>query len=79
MSRGESSKSHVSGSTLENFVGLGLVGEGSDAACVYVCVCHVITVGLTIGHEIYSCDHRTAERDGTQRIVIVLTGREGEA
>lgn len=75
MSRGESSKLHVSGSTLENFAGLGPTGEGSDA----VCVCHVITVGLTIGHEIYSCDHRTTERDGTQRIVIVLTGKEGEA
>lgn len=49
-------------------------GEGSDMRRV----CHVITVRLTVGHEIYSCDHRTTERDGTQRIVIILTGKERE-
>lgn len=66
--------SHVSGSILENFASLGVTGEGSDMRSV----CYVITVWLTVGHEIYSCDHRATERDGTQRVVIILTLREGE-
>lgn len=70
----ESSKLHVSGSILDNFAGLGVTGEGSDMWHV----CHVIRVRLTVGHEIYSCDHRTTERDGTQRLVIILTRKEGE-
>lgn len=70
----ESSNSHVSGSVLENFASLGVTGEGSDMWRV----CYVITAQLTVGHEIYSCDHRATERDGTQRIVIILTLKEGE-
>lgn len=40
--------------------------------------CHVITGWLTVKHEIHSCDHRTAERDGAQRIIVTLTRKEEE-
>lgn len=67
----ESGKSHVSGSILENF---GVTRKGNDMWHVRC----VIRVQLTVGHEIYSCDHRTTKRDGTQRVVVILAQKEGE-
>lgn len=37
-----------------------------------------LMVRLTVGHKVYSCDHRTAERDGTERIIIILKPKEGD-